>query len=193
MYEIEQTLIYFPFSDGKLAYNCVECGAKCCKGFGFHATSSELVQLRKHYPGIEVFARDRGGNVPWLEHRDVLDMVAPTLVTFSLLTLRSRRLARREPTLEATRSLIDQMFWPALLMGYLDMIPWLDFAEDKGDTVKVPRLSELADRFVDAINPNRDDRTLAQMLDRVGADDVPKALHVLEGLGRYARWLRFSE
>ncbi len=398
MYEIEQTVIYFPFSDNALAYNCVECGGRCCKGFPFHATATELVQLGKCNPGIEVFARERDGNVeltslpggcfflsednlcsveaklgkenkpyvcrtfplnryhwsgpvlivsprsmcpvklaggnpsdtvvthadvlgemkaswhgismtrrewvlgrnrrsrdterpwtrelvqfemsmlglvdelsdcdnlelwswqaaalqgfpdyepptevsrnakreellrhaqagarflgieladhldlysdrnlralgsivrcqllleaPWLEHREALDMAAPTLVNLSLLTLQARRLAPRSPTLEATRALIDRMLWPALLLSYLDMLPWLDFAETAGDTIAVPELSALADRAIDAIHANTDDLTLAEILGRIGANDLPKALHVLSELRRYARWLRFGD
>jgi len=49
--------VYFPFADGLLAYNCPECGYRCCKGAGFAATPSELVTLKRHYPTLTYFTQ----------------------------------------------------------------------------------------------------------------------------------------
>jgi hypothetical protein len=47
--------VYFSFADGALGYDCDECGYRCCRGHGFGATRSELVQLSKHYPNLPMF------------------------------------------------------------------------------------------------------------------------------------------
>lgn len=47
--------VYFSFADGALGYHCGECGFKCCKGHGFGATQTELVQLATHYPTLPMF------------------------------------------------------------------------------------------------------------------------------------------
>jgi len=51
--------VYFPFADGALGYHCGECGYRCCRGAGFGATESELVQLSTHYPRLPMFVRPR--------------------------------------------------------------------------------------------------------------------------------------
>lgn len=39
--------VYFPFESGRLSYDCEQCGAKCCRGYGYALSTSELaVQLR---------------------------------------------------------------------------------------------------------------------------------------------------
>jgi Fe-S-cluster containining protein len=55
----EKLRIYFPFADGSLAYNCVECGFKCCKGHGFGATASEYDWLVARYPTMAYFTGPR--------------------------------------------------------------------------------------------------------------------------------------
>ncbi|MBI4821619.1 MAG: YkgJ family cysteine cluster protein [Deltaproteobacteria bacterium] len=47
--------VYFPFADGRLGYNCPECGSKCCKGLGLHATHGELQWLLEKYPSLSLF------------------------------------------------------------------------------------------------------------------------------------------
>src|SRR6476659_5582028 len=46
--------VYFTFADGRLAYDCVTCSAKCCRGFGYLITSREglgrHLELRRALP-----------------------------------------------------------------------------------------------------------------------------------------------
>ncbi|MDB4912369.1 MAG: hypothetical protein JWM95_13 [Gemmatimonadetes bacterium] len=48
--------VYFPFASGRLAYDCVSCGAKCCRGHGFSMTNGvELVEQIKMRPSLPLF------------------------------------------------------------------------------------------------------------------------------------------
>lgn len=49
-------LVYFAFVDGALAYDCVECGAACCRGKGFYLSPDELARLQRRYPDLAQFA-----------------------------------------------------------------------------------------------------------------------------------------
>jgi hypothetical protein len=51
--------VYFTFADGAFGYHCGECGYRCCRGAGFGATQTELVQLTKHYPQLGMFVAPR--------------------------------------------------------------------------------------------------------------------------------------
>lgn len=51
--------IYLPFPDGAIAYNCPQCGYRCCKGEGIGATPEEFTQLRDRYPTLAYFAAPR--------------------------------------------------------------------------------------------------------------------------------------
>jgi Fe-S-cluster containining protein len=53
--ELGPLSIYFTFPDGALSYHCEECGYRCCRGAGFGATRTELVQLRARYPRLGMF------------------------------------------------------------------------------------------------------------------------------------------
>lgn len=35
--------VYFTFGDGRLTYDCVRCGSKCCRGHGYHVGSGQEV------------------------------------------------------------------------------------------------------------------------------------------------------
>jgi len=50
--------VYFTFASGRLGYDCVTCGAKCCRGYGYiSAVGEELeLQLRKR-PTLKFFVR----------------------------------------------------------------------------------------------------------------------------------------
>jgi hypothetical protein len=43
---IEPEDVYFSFASGRLAYDCVSCNAKCCRGFGYLVTGSKEVALQ---------------------------------------------------------------------------------------------------------------------------------------------------
>ncbi|MGQ0640965.1 MAG: YkgJ family cysteine cluster protein [Gemmatimonadaceae bacterium] len=46
--------VYFAFASGRFAYDCVSCGAKCCRGFGYLVTDQKELslqtQMRRHLP-----------------------------------------------------------------------------------------------------------------------------------------------
>src|SRR4051812_8482081 len=47
---------YFAFGDGRLAYDCAACGAKCCRGYGYSlAAGHELEAHLSSRPAIKVF------------------------------------------------------------------------------------------------------------------------------------------
>jgi hypothetical protein len=37
--DIDPINVYFPFTSGRLGYDCVSCGAKCCRGYGYSIRS----------------------------------------------------------------------------------------------------------------------------------------------------------
>jgi Fe-S-cluster containining protein len=48
--------IYFAFSSGRFGYDCVTCGAKCCRGFGYSLGSqAELASQLSRRPEVAVF------------------------------------------------------------------------------------------------------------------------------------------
>jgi Fe-S-cluster containining protein len=49
---------YHVYPDALLGYDCIQCGGKCCKGHGF-SVGPELVQIKKAYPQISVFVREK--------------------------------------------------------------------------------------------------------------------------------------
>src|SRR5512146_998408 len=56
-------VLHFAFADGAIGYDCVACGARCCKGLGFALGRDELVQLLAHAPRLAPFAQPMRGAV----------------------------------------------------------------------------------------------------------------------------------
>src|SRR5688572_30455646 len=57
--------VYFAFESGRWAYDCASCGAKCCRGHGFHvASTAELDAQLTTEPAVGMFmqAPTRGSN-----------------------------------------------------------------------------------------------------------------------------------
>jgi len=52
---------YFTFEDGALRYDCVTCGAKCCKGFGIGLDRAGAERLCAERPALRAFVRVSGG------------------------------------------------------------------------------------------------------------------------------------
>lgn len=54
--EVREEDLYFAFPDGALDYDCVECGAKCCRGhdYSLRAGDELLIQLQRR-PNLRVF------------------------------------------------------------------------------------------------------------------------------------------
>jgi hypothetical protein len=48
-------VLHFAFADAAIGYDCVACGARCCKGFGFALSRDELVPLLTRAPGFAPF------------------------------------------------------------------------------------------------------------------------------------------
>jgi Fe-S-cluster containining protein len=59
--------VYFTWPDGRLRYECRNCGA-CCKGHGL--AGAELVQLAARRPALTAFLRQRGEAVTAFNPRD---------------------------------------------------------------------------------------------------------------------------
>ena len=54
--EIPREHTYFAFADGRFSYDCVSCGAKCCRGYGYSiAAGPELDAQLADRPAIKVF------------------------------------------------------------------------------------------------------------------------------------------
>jgi len=50
---ISRSNVYFAFGSGLLAYDCVSCGAKCCRGFSYKSIASEparQIDMRRALP-----------------------------------------------------------------------------------------------------------------------------------------------
>lgn len=48
--------VHFAFASGRLTYDCIECGAKCCRGFGYRlASPSEAALQLRLRPSIRFF------------------------------------------------------------------------------------------------------------------------------------------
>jgi Fe-S-cluster containining protein len=48
--------VYFAFESGRFSYDCISCGAKCCRGFGFQIGGAQ--EIRRHlkaHPAFGVF------------------------------------------------------------------------------------------------------------------------------------------
>src|SRR5262249_8227386 len=48
-------MYYFTFADRALGHDCVECGARCCKGLGFGMTPNEIVPFLTRAPTLGAF------------------------------------------------------------------------------------------------------------------------------------------
>ena len=62
--------LHFAFADGAIGYDCVTCGARCCKGLGFALGRDELVQLLAHAPRLAPFAQPSRGAVHMIDLED---------------------------------------------------------------------------------------------------------------------------
>jgi len=47
--------VHFAFGSGRLSYDCVKCGAKCCRGYGYSLRPSELALQIRSRPLLRVF------------------------------------------------------------------------------------------------------------------------------------------
>jgi hypothetical protein len=63
-------VLHFAFADGAIGYDCVACGARCCKGLGFALGGGELVQLLARAPHFAPFAQPMRGAVHMLDLED---------------------------------------------------------------------------------------------------------------------------
>jgi len=63
-------VLHFAFADGAIGYDCVVCGARCCKGLGFALGGGELVQLLTRAPALAPFAQPMRGAVHMLDLED---------------------------------------------------------------------------------------------------------------------------
>lgn len=54
--------VYFAFASGRLTYDCVKCGSKCCRGHGYRAaTAAEVVHQISRRPALRLFADSDDG------------------------------------------------------------------------------------------------------------------------------------
>ena len=63
-------VLHFAFADGAIGYDCVACGARCCKGLGFALGADELVPLLARAPALAPFAQPVRGAVHMLDLED---------------------------------------------------------------------------------------------------------------------------
>lgn len=56
-------VLHFAFADGAIGYDCVACGARCCKGLGFALAAAELVPLLSREPRFAPFVQPMAGAV----------------------------------------------------------------------------------------------------------------------------------
>jgi len=63
-------VLHFAFADGAIGYDCVACGARCCKGLGFALGGGELVQLLARRPEFAPFAQPMRGAVHMFDLED---------------------------------------------------------------------------------------------------------------------------
>ncbi|HXU68838.1 MAG TPA: YkgJ family cysteine cluster protein [Polyangia bacterium] len=63
-------MLHFAFGDGAVGYDCVACGARCCKGLGFALGSGELVPLLARAPRLAPFMQPMRGAVHVLDLED---------------------------------------------------------------------------------------------------------------------------
>ena len=55
---IDPQNVYFAFADGRLSYDCISCGAQCCRGKGYLLnieTPTELHAQLKETPDLHIF------------------------------------------------------------------------------------------------------------------------------------------
>ena len=63
-------VLHFAFADAAIGYDCVACGARCCKGLGFALGGGELVQLLARAPTLGPFAQPMRGAVHMFDLED---------------------------------------------------------------------------------------------------------------------------
>ena len=51
----------YTFPDGDLGYNCRTCNGKCCRGYGFLATRSELINITQIAPEMAIHVKRKNG------------------------------------------------------------------------------------------------------------------------------------
>src|SRR5262249_37257951 len=52
---LSSSVLHFAFPDAAIGYDCVACGARCCKGLGFALAGRELVPLVARAPRLAPF------------------------------------------------------------------------------------------------------------------------------------------
>jgi hypothetical protein len=63
-------VLHFAFADGAIGYDCVACGARCCKGLGFALAGGELVPLLARAPGMAPFVQPVRGAIHVMDLED---------------------------------------------------------------------------------------------------------------------------
>lgn len=63
-------MLHFAFADGAIGYDCVRCGARCCRGFGFALGGGELVPLLARAPRLGPFLQTTGDAVLAMDLED---------------------------------------------------------------------------------------------------------------------------
>lgn len=56
--------VYFAFANGRLVYDCIACGAKCCRGYGYMSAPPEMqlqLRMRRHLPVFVTAEADSAG------------------------------------------------------------------------------------------------------------------------------------
>lgn len=57
-------MLFVPFHEGWLDYDCLECGAECCQSGNIVATAKEAHTLLREYPSLAFFATGDGMSAP---------------------------------------------------------------------------------------------------------------------------------
>lgn len=70
---VPRTQVYFAFASGRFSYDCVKCGSKCCRGYGFNAVlTHELTPLLSTKRFLPLFIDE--GWTPHSRERTVLNL-----------------------------------------------------------------------------------------------------------------------
>ncbi len=53
--------VYFAFASGRLAYDCVTCGSKCCRGYGYALDGEQALHQLTRRPTLRFFVQHNDG------------------------------------------------------------------------------------------------------------------------------------
>ena len=56
-------MLYIPFIDGRIGYDCRACGSKCCRGGNLLASDAERLTIGRAHPRLALFAGDPVGGM----------------------------------------------------------------------------------------------------------------------------------